>query len=255
MSENSSVVSTKSSSFGFLKLHSPDSVDYQLEIAGIGARSHAFVIDWHIRLLLAVAWLMAFGFIFSIWQDLKIDNWKNMPTLLLMTWLVPAGMIFFLYHPVLEIAMSGRTPGKRMAGVRLVSLNGQPPGAGALLLRNVFRLLDSLPGFYGIGLVSVALTRHQVRIGDMAAGLVLVYDDSVNAKILQRATNLALHSALKPQDQTLLLDLLERWSQLNADVRIRLGTQFLDRIGQRAPAKVRSKEIRRLLELLVGEQR
>ncbi|WP_160172683.1 RDD family protein [Methylomarinum vadi] len=259
MSEQIAVSQKQSASFGHIKLRSPDSVHYELEIAGIGARSHAFVIDWHIRLLLAVAWLIALGYILSLWQNLTLSNWKNLATLSLMLWWAPAAIIFFFYHPILEIVMSGRTPGKRMAGVRLVTLNGQTPGAGAILLRNVFRLLDSLPGFYGIGLACVALTRNQVRIGDLAAGLVLVYDDVVSAKTMRKATNLALHSTLKPDEQTLLIDLLERWPQLNIGVRIRLGTQFLERIGQAVPEKAGgrsaySKEILRLLELMTEEK-
>ena len=255
MPEKLSATLNDSASFGHIKLHSPDSVDYRLEIAGIGARSHAFVIDWHIRLLLALAWVIAIGFALGKWQELTPIHLTNAPTALLLLWLAPAGIIFFLYHPFLEIAMSGRTPGKRIAGIRLVTLSGQSPGAGSILLRNVFRLVDSLPGFYGIGLVCVALTRHQVRIGDLAAGLVLVYDDKVDTEKLQRATNLALHSALQPEDQTLLTDLLDRWPQFNNDIRIRLGTQFLQRIGKIVPKNignqsVYAKELKSILDRL-----
>lgn len=247
-------------SFGHIKLRNPESIDYRLEIAGIGARSHAFVIDWHIRLLLASAWLIAMGFALSIWRKFDSGHWNNTPTLLLTLWLTPAALIFFLYHPILEIVMSGRTPGKRMAGVRLVTLSGQTPSVAAILLRNVFRLLDSLPGFYGIGLAFVALTRQQVRIGDLAAGLVLVYEETVSAKNLHRATHLALHSTLNPTDQNLLLDLLDRWPQLNHAVRIRLGTQFLERIGQALPDDGGSrsrygKKILRRLERLTEDER
>ena len=50
--------------------------------------------------------------------------------------------------------MRGRTPGKRMAGVRIVARDGGAPSVGALLVRNVFRLIDSLPLLYGVGLVA-----------------------------------------------------------------------------------------------------
>ena len=146
--------------------------------------------------------------------------------------LVPAALIYFLYHPVLEIVMAGRTPGKRMAGVRLVTLQGSTPSVGALLLRNVFRLVDSLPGLYFLGLAAVALTRNCVRIGDLASGLVLVYDTTVKPKALQQITDLAMHSGLKPEDQELLLDLLTRWQELSIDTRVRLGEQFFNRIGK-----------------------
>jgi uncharacterized membrane protein SpoIIM required for sporulation len=60
--------------------------------------------------------------------------------------------------------------------VRLVSRDGRRPDLGALLIRNAFRLIDSLPLFYGVGLVTALGTREQVRLGDMAAGTLLVYE-------------------------------------------------------------------------------
>ena len=90
--------------------------------------------------------------------------------------LLPAAAIYFLYHPLLEILMQGRTPGKRMAGIRIVTERALTPDAGALIIRNVFRLVDSLPAFYLFGLVVAMFTARQVRIGDLAAGTLLIYD-------------------------------------------------------------------------------
>jgi uncharacterized RDD family membrane protein YckC len=232
---NDSQISDHPAPFGHLQLQTPEAVPYRLEIAGIGARSHAFIIDWHIRLLLALTWLLAVGFgLYSLEQMRALIRYE-LSSFATLVWLVPAGLIYFLYHPLLEIAMSGRTPGKRMAGVRLVTLQGRTPGIGALLLRNVFRLLDSLPGFYAVGLIAVAVTKQQVRIGDLAAGLVLVYDNAVERKELRRAADLALRSRLSADDQALLLDLLERWKDLEDETRIRFAEQFLRRIGRALP--------------------
>jgi hypothetical protein len=131
--------------------------------------------------------------------------------------------------------MAGRTPGKRMAGVRLVTLQGHSPGVGTILLRNVFRLIDSLPGFYFLGLITIALTRNQVRIGDLAAGLVLVYDNTIKPKTLEQVTHLALHSQLSTDDQALLMDLLNRWEGLATETRIQFAKQFFARIGKAVP--------------------
>jgi len=241
------------SALGHLSLQSPDALDYRLEIAGLGARSHAFVIDWHIRFLLALTWLLVVGFALHSFEQMReivrhkpsfFDTW---------VWLVPAAAIYFLYHPVLEIVMAGRTPGKRMAGVRLVTSQGHTPGTGALLLRNVFRLLDCLPGLYIVGLVAVALTRQQVRIGDLAAGLVLVYDHAAQQKALRRATGLALNSTLGPHDQALLLDLTARWPELEEAARIRFAEQFLQRIGRPLPDADRKLHYGRQLKLTLDK--
>ncbi|HEX5056806.1 MAG TPA: RDD family protein [Gammaproteobacteria bacterium] len=220
-----------------LEIDTPDGTPLSLEIAGAGSRSHAFVIDWHIRLLFALAWLAGFGFFF--WQPLK--QWFNSEQENAAMWpfyvvLLPAGLIYLLYHPVLEILLQGRTPGKRMAGVRIVTLRGETPGAGALLIRNLFRLIDSLPTAYMIGLACALCTRHHVRIGDMAAGTLLVHEEKIDRESLQDATRLAIDSRLAPADQDLLLEILERWKTLERKSRISIGGRFLEKTGAALPA-------------------
>jgi uncharacterized RDD family membrane protein YckC len=245
------------SAFGHVFLETPDATDCRLEIAGLGARAHAFAIDWHIRLLLALTWLLLVGSLLFSFEQMGRAV-RHLPASFgTWLWLVPAAAIYFLYHPVLEVALSGRTPGKRMAGVRLVTTQGHTPGTGALLLRNVFRLLDSLPGLYIVGLVAVAVTRQQVRIGDLAAGLVLVYDDTAQIKTLRRATGLALTSPLAPDDQALLLDLTARWKELDEDARIEFAGQFLRRVGRPLPPEDRKRRygrtLKRALDQLLAE--
>jgi uncharacterized RDD family membrane protein YckC len=226
---------TPSPSSDYLRIQSAEGMDYQLEIAGMGARSYAFLIDWHIRLLLAISWLLACGLIFYSWEDLRNVFKPDHPAYTGLVVIAPAMLIYFLYHPLLEILMAGRTPGKRMTGVRLVDLQGHTPGIGALLLRNVFRLIDSLPGFYFLGLVAVGMTGKHQRIGDLAAGLVLVYDNVDKSNSLQQIADLTLHSHLSSDDQTLLLDLLKRWDDLSAERRTQFAKQFLTKIGRSIP--------------------
>jgi uncharacterized RDD family membrane protein YckC len=218
----------------YLLIQSVEGMDYQLEIAGMGARSYAFIIDWHIRVLLAITWVAVLGLAFYSWDDLS-NMFELGSSSAAMILLLPALVIYFLYHPILEILMAGRTPGKRMTGVRLVDLHGHTPGIGALLLRNVFRLIDCLPAFYFLGLASVALTRKQLRIGDLAAGLVLVYDNATPSDSLQQIATLTLDARLNGEDQSLLLDLLKRWNELSQEKRSLFAQQFLRRIGHPIP--------------------
>jgi uncharacterized membrane protein SpoIIM required for sporulation len=74
--------------------------------------------------------------------------------------------------------MVGQTPGKRLACVRIVALDGATPTVGALLVRNLFRVIDSLPVMYGVGLLTSMVRDDHVRIGDLAAGTLLIYDHS-----------------------------------------------------------------------------
>jgi uncharacterized RDD family membrane protein YckC len=89
---------------------------------------------------------------------------------------MPATAIYFLYHLILEPLMAGRTPGKRLAGLRVLTPEGEVPTAGALITRNIFRIVDSMPLFYVVGLLFVFFGRQHLRLGDLAAGTVLVID-------------------------------------------------------------------------------
>jgi len=79
------------------------------------------------------------------------------------------GLILLAYHFVGEAAR-GQTPGKQLAGVRVVGLDGMPAGAGAIAIRTLLRIVDSLPVLYLLGLVVVLATgQRRQRIGDLAA--------------------------------------------------------------------------------------
>jgi uncharacterized RDD family membrane protein YckC len=79
-----------------------------------------------------------------------------------------------LYYGVSEAA-TGRTPGKRLLGLRVVATDGSAPGAGAVAIRTVLRVVDALPFLYLVGLVAVLATgRRRQRLGDLAARTTVV---------------------------------------------------------------------------------
>jgi uncharacterized RDD family membrane protein YckC len=78
---------------------------------------------------------------------------------------------------VLEIAMGGLTPGKRMAELRIVMGDGRAPDPVALLVRNLLRLVDWLPAFYVLGLGLMFFRQDQRRLGDILADTLVVYDE------------------------------------------------------------------------------
>jgi hypothetical protein len=142
---------------------------------------------------------------------------------------LPALLIYLLYHPVLELLMQGVTPGKRIAGVRLVTRAGGRPGVGAIVTRNVFRLVDSLPFLYVVGLISCLVSAQRVRIGDMAAGTVLVLDPAQPGKASAHAPSLSAHGELDGALLQLISELLERWPSLSPGHRDALARSLLAR--------------------------
>jgi len=147
---------------------------------------------------------------------------------------LPALGIYFLYHPAVELAMRGRTPGKRHVCIRVVTRQGAPPSAGALLVRNVFRLIDSLPGFYGVGLGVMMFSQESLRVGDMAAGTVLVYERDARDEGIPQAAAQRM-GALDSEGAEIAADLLGRWPSLEPQARVRLARQLLQRyLGDKA---------------------
>ena len=149
-------------------------VEARLVLAGPGARAIAFVLDWLIRSALTVAYLLLAAW--AILGNLEFEVPSDSETLWYLAGLVPATAIYFLYHLVLEPLMSGRTPGKRFIGLRILTPEGLVPSTGALITRNVFRIVDSLPALYVVGLLFVMFGRRHVRLGDIAAGTVLALE-------------------------------------------------------------------------------
>ncbi len=210
-----------------LVVDSNTGIDVALPVAGPGARSFAFLIDWFVRLILALGWYVAGAALYN--GDMTLAAPPKTDAVWFGAIALPVLAIYFLYHPVLEVALRGSTPGKRTAGVRIVSRTGAAASVGALLVRNVFRLIDALPAFYGIGLAVVCISRDSLRWGDMAAGTVLVYERT--AALLPLEAIPPRPGALDAHSAELVIELLQRWSRLEPPARVHLARQLLVRQG------------------------
>lgn len=210
-----------------LNIPSVTGTDLEFKVAGPGGRSYAFVIDWHIRLLLALAWMLAVSAVIAGAATLFDDD-SNFTAFGYIAG-IPALAIYLLYHPILEILMGGRTPGKRMAGIRIVTRDGQNPSVGAHLVRNIFRLVDALPSAYLIGLMTTVLTEKNVRLGDMAAGTLLIYDAADEATTLKEVEAI-YGSSIGIQESELVQEMISRWKTLEPETRSRLGRKLLQKL-------------------------
>jgi uncharacterized RDD family membrane protein YckC len=200
-------------------------VDMSLRIAGPGTRSYAFLTDWLIRLLIALA-LVLTATLLRLWRT----HFGTLAGWAAITAYVLAPLIYFLYHPVLEVLMHGRTPGKRKAGARIVTVDGATPTIGPLLMRNLFRLIDSLPGFYIVGLGCCLFTEKRVRLGDLVAGTVLVLEEADATRSLAQLGEAMRRSALPLEALRLIQDLLDRWRDLEKEQRTNLARGLLAKV-------------------------
>jgi hypothetical protein len=113
-----------------------------------------------------------------------------------------------------------------MAGIQIASRDGGTPGVGALLARNVFRLVDSFPVAYAVGLVTTMVTRNHVRIGDLAAGTLLVYSQR-DTELVSYSDDQSMEKRLDATTTEVVSELLRRWDTLDADARDRIAKTIL----------------------------
>ena len=233
-----------------LEIASATGVDLQMKVAGPGARSYAFVVDWHIRVLVGLAWFIIANFVYVGSLQMMDPQEAGFGAYSFIV-MFPAALIYGLYHPVLEILMRGRTPGKRIAGVRIVTQEAQAPGVFAILIRNVLRLIDSLPIAYVVGLVTTLVTRQSVRIGDLAAGTILVYDsDAQSATSHAPELSSAAVAEFGLEKTELIYELLERWDGLDIEKRQALAGSLLRQL--RPDETIRASRYKLALEQLVN---
>lgn len=157
----------------YVTISTPEQVAFQYEVAGIGSRFLAALLD-HLILVVAVllvfcgmALLVPAAFTAMGGDDTGVFIILGVLTILIF-------LILFGYFVLFEAVWHGQTPGKRVNGLRVIRRNGQPIGMGEAMIRNLVRLADFLPGFYGLGLVTMFIDRDARRLGDLAAGTIVV---------------------------------------------------------------------------------
>ena len=202
----------------------PEQVEVKFELAGIGSRFIALLIDtlWQALIILA---LVALGFTFlSI--DLGSASIWIMALLVMVFFVITTG--YFLYF---EAKNNGQTPGKKYAGIRVVRDTGHPIDFRSAMLRNVMRIVDSLPASYGVGIVSIFFSPQYRRLGDYVGGTLVVKVGRTSEAVLARPTPvidaLTNPSSVQPES-TLPPEAMPYISNVNRDD-YRAIRHFLDR--------------------------
>jgi uncharacterized RDD family membrane protein YckC len=150
-------------------IETPESVTLEADIAGFGSRVLAAFVDY----LIIFAVLTVF---FCIASD-SIRSADD-PGLTAAIAILILFAIFTFYHLVFELAWNGQTPGKRALKLRVVQASGMPVTVNGVLIRNLVRVFDFFPAFYGVGLISMFVTTHTQRLGDLAARTIVIHERS-----------------------------------------------------------------------------
>jgi uncharacterized RDD family membrane protein YckC len=152
--------------------------------------------------------------------------------------LVLLGMLLLeWFYPVLFELLWGATPGKRAMGLAVVQDDGTPVAPGSSVIRNLLRAVDFLPLFYGAGLVSTLVDPDFRRLGDLAAGTLVVHvERRVGRAGIPDRPPAPLPRALPLQMQQAILDYAERSRGLSAERRVELAETLSWLSGRKGPA-------------------
>jgi uncharacterized RDD family membrane protein YckC len=149
----------------------PEHISFSYTLAGIGSRGLAAIIDTLLILLLQL--ILAVVLLLS---GAQLDNAgiSLAESLVLAIWSLLAFVLLWGYYVLFELLWNGQSPGKRLLRLRTVREGGRPIHASAVIIRNLVRAIDLLPLGYGLGVLVMFVDRQDRRLGDLAAGTLVV---------------------------------------------------------------------------------
>ncbi len=153
-------------------VETPENIRFGYDVADIGSRFLALLIDTLIQAVLYV--LLGIGMIFLATRLSQIDLPRLVSDALAVLLILVIFMIQFGYFLFFEIILNGQTPGKRLFHLRVIKDNGYPLSPVDAIIRNLVRVIDFFPGAYGIGVVTMFFNKRAKRLGDFAAGTLVV---------------------------------------------------------------------------------
>jgi uncharacterized RDD family membrane protein YckC len=214
---------------GRLEVETSDHVILRYDLAGGGNRGFAALVDF------IIATVIFIGSFFLMQQALNLFGSRVLTlsgVVLLVTF-----FITWCYFVLLEWLWQGQTVGKRMYGLRVIGEDGSPATFTAVLVRNLARIIDFLPGFYAVGLLTVIVTPRSQRLGDLAAGTYVVRApkpqlDYFSLRTMSPVgTGKAVETRTMPGEmQRLVREFVSREAKLNVRDRARIAAQIAARV-------------------------
>ena len=227
-------------------VRTPESIAFHYELAGLGSRFLAVAIDFFIQLILAFIALI--GTVYAIQginRFLSSLHLKSSQTdsIIIAGTVVLFFIIFFGYFIAFEAWWSGQTPGKRAIGIRVVRDGGYPIGFTESVIRNLIRVIEVALFIYCISAICTIVSAYNKRLGDLAAGTIVVRDSSFEVTNPDRwlqgdadtapALGVGGVAVLSDDEMSLVHSYLERRPQLEPEV--------AQALAQRVAASLRPK--------------
>lgn len=229
-------------------IETPENVELQRRLAGIGSRFIAGFLD---NLLIVLMYLVVFILLLvvgiNVVADIGFSSTAEMWALAII--ILTAFLIYWGYFILFEMLTNGQSPGKKYMKIRVVQVEGSGISFNSIAIRNLLRVVDAI-GFYAVAGIAMFVTKKVQRLGDLAAGTVVISEEVPNysarydkkKKILdnETVTSAALEATgLKPEEYRLLQNYWLRREELNIEAKKQLLPQMirpiLNRMGNSLP--------------------
>lgn len=233
----------------------------------------AAIVDQLIQLAVMVAVLIAVGVVGLVvlraggWEGSSLPNGLrgNRGAMIAFGVIGLAVILAFLitigYYIFFEMVWNGQSPGKRTAGIRVLSAEGRPITLGQSMIRNLLRLVDILPSSYMLGLVVMLVNNRSQRLGDIAAGTVVVKvrrEESPRLLVAspgERPLAPEVAGAVEDEDVALARDFLLRRNELASARRLELAERIARRLRRRLGPAVGDEPPEALIERVATARR
>ncbi|MEW9572425.1 RDD family protein [Rhodanobacter sp. Si-c] len=207
------------------EIETPEGISLRLRAVGPLPRAQAWMIDTVIRLVLLMLGMAPLSLLGT--------GGRGLAMLLMFA-------LLWAYWVICELWLDGQSLGKRALGLRVVNLDGTPVTWLPSVTRNLLRVVDALPGVYGVGLISTLVDPCARRLGDIVAGTMVVYakEPPIGHQVAAAPAQ-PLHVPLAPEEQAALVDFAERADRLTPQRQEELANLLEPLTGCRDTAAVR----------------
>ena len=195
-----------------LRVRTPESIAFSYELAGLGSRFLAVSIDIALQTLvvIGIVWGLAYSYSHLPRSMLRAASkpTKIEESLAIAFVAAIVFLIYFGYFIIFESLWNGQTPGKKLMGLRVVRDGGYPADFGSVAIRNLIRVGEMAAGLYAISAIVTLLSPENKRLGDMAAGTLVVRDARAAklASLLGEPAGATPRPAMLNDDERTLID-------------------------------------------------
>jgi uncharacterized RDD family membrane protein YckC len=234
-----------------LTIDTPEGVPLELTLAGVGSRCAAALIDYVFQFVILIALALVLG--------VGAGLGPGGSGLATAAYVLGFFLVFWGYDVAFEVLNSGRTPGKALNGLRVVRESGAPVTFGTSAVRNVIRIIDILPGTYIVGMTSILATRRNQRLGDLAAGTLVLREPRSLPPELRLSPSVQAPawdtSAVTSQELDTVAAFLARRGALDAGARIQIAAELAGRLRPRVGGAIAGEDDELFLQRLLAAKR